>query len=52
MPACFFALARALEEPSETGVTVRDEWPHSELLGKSERIAIMTLGSLHRIAAG
>ncbi len=31
MPACFFALARALEEPSETGVAVGDEWPHSRV---------------------
>jgi hypothetical protein len=52
MPAGFFPLACALEEPSETRVAVRDEWAHLELFGESERVAIMTLGLLRRIAAG
>ena len=52
MPACFFALARALAEPSETGVAVSDEWPHSELLGERERVPVVALSVLRRSAPG
>ena len=52
MPTCFFALARALAEPSETGVAVSDEWPHSELLGERERVPVAALSVLRRSAPG
>ena len=47
----FLPLARARVQRAEAEVAVRDERAHLELFGERERIAVVALGALHRIAA-